>query len=425
MPATPASNTTTQAALLKELYTLPPVRVLNDKSWIHDNIAKEIAQLDFSGKYIRFPVTVQRELGGGSRADGGVLPVASAAVDVEAKALMQQHYYGLEWTELVEEVSKSQQGAFENVVSRKMKTVATDMAKGLNRQWYNPLIGAIESSLSTTSGASTVTVSTAAYPQYVRVGDTVDVVTLSTGVAVSNGTGRVVSAISSAGVITFGGTGDPGGNVSVTAGTHGLVITGNYGNEVVGLRGFADTARTLHNVNSSTYPSWDGNEFTVSGAVAGESAFEQLFDRVGERGRGDVDTFIGTRGIRRRLADEFASNRRYLNEMATSPKAGYRRIDLAVGGASAELVIDDDCPKGYAFAFKRDVLKLMQLTKPGFLEDGSGGARIELKDHTTAGQKVASYQAWYRYHVSMVCTDPALVGAIPDAADDTPSSVAA
>src|SRR5689334_14245503 len=108
MPATPASNTTTQAALLKELYTLPPVRVLNDKSWIHDNIAKEIAKLDFSGKYIRFPVTVQRELGGGSRGDGGVLPQASAAVDVEAKALMQQHYFGLEWTELVEEVSKNE-----------------------------------------------------------------------------------------------------------------------------------------------------------------------------------------------------------------------------------------------------------------------------------------------------------------------------
>jgi hypothetical protein len=424
MPANPTSNTTTQAALLKELYTLPPVRVLNDKSWIHDNIAKEAAKLDFSGKYIRFPVTVQRELGGGSRADGGILPQASAAVDVEARALMQQHYYGLEWTELVEEVSKSEQGAFENVVSRKMKTVATDMAKGLNRQWYNPLIGAVESSLATTSGASTVTTSTAKYPQYVRVGDTLDVVTLSTGVPVTNGTGRVVQSISAAGVITFGGTGDPGGNLSVTAGTHGLVITGNYGNEVVGLRGFGETGRTLHNINSSTYPSWDGNKFSVSGAVAGESALEQLYDRVGERGRGDVDTLIFTRGMRRRLADEFASQRRFLNENATNPKAGYRTISLTVGGASAEAVVDDDCPKGFAFAFKRDVLKLMQLTQPGFLE-ANGGARIELKDHTVAGQKVAAYQSWYRYHVSMVCTDPALVGMIPDAEDETPTTVAA
>jgi hypothetical protein len=395
--------------------------VLNDKSWIHDNIAKEAAKLDFSGKYIRFPVTVQRELGGGSRTDGGVLPQASAAVDVEARALMQNHYYALEWTEIVEEVSKNEAGAFENVVSRKMKTVATDMAKGLNRQWYNPLIGAVESGLATTSGASTVTTSTAKYPQYVRVGDTLDIVTLSTGAAVTNGTGRVVQSISSVGVITFGGTGDPGGNLAVTAGTHGLVITGNYGNEVVGLRGFGETGRTLHNVNSSTYPSWDGNKFNVSGAVAGESALEQLYDRVGERGRGDVDTFILTRGLRRRLADEFASQRRLLNEKATDIKAGYRTIELAVGGASAEAVVDDDCPKGFAFAFKRDVLKLMQLTKPGFMPSNDGqGARIELKDHTTAGQKVAAYQAWYRYHVSMVCTDPALVGMIPDAEDDEP-----
>jgi hypothetical protein len=420
MPANPTSNTTTQAALLKELYTLPPVRVLNDKSWLHDNVAKEIAKLDFSGKYIRFPVTVQRELGGGSRGDGGILPQASAAVDVEARALMQQHYYALEWTELIEEVSKNEAGSFENVVSRKMKTVATDMAKGLNRQWYNPLIGAVESSLATSSGASTVTTSTAKYPQYVRVGDTLDVVTLSTGVAVTNGTGRVVQSISAAGVITFGGTGDPGGNLAVTAGTHGLVITGNYGNEVVGLRGFAETGRTLHNINSSTYPGWDGTKLNVSGAIAGESSFEQLYDRVGERGRGDIDTFLTTRGIRRRLADEFASQRRYLNEKATDIKAGYRMIEVN----GTETVIDDDCPKGYVFALSRDVLKLMQLTKPGFLEDGNG-ARIELKDHTVAGQKVAAYQAWYRYHVSMVCTDPARVGMIPDCEDDTPSTVAA
>jgi len=414
------SNTTTYAADLKELYTLPPVRVLNDKSWIHNNIAKEIAKLDFSGKYIRFPVTVSRELGGGSRADGGVLPVSVAPVDVEARALMQQHYYALEWTEVLEEVSKNEAGAFESAVARKMKTVATDMAKGLNRQWYNPLIGAIETNLSTTT-ATTLTVATGKYPQYVRVGDQIDVVVLATGVPVTNGTNISVTGITSAGVIST----SAGGNLAVTAGTHGIVITGNYGNEVVGLRGFGETGRTLHNINSTTYPQWDGNKLNVSGAVAGESSFEQLYDRVGERGRGDVDTFIFTRGVRRRLADEFASQRRYLNEKATDIKAGYRMIDLSVGGASAEGVVDDDCPKGFSFAFKRDALKLMQLTQPGFLSSSEGSARIELKDHTVAGQKVAAYQAWYRYHVSMVCTDPGVVGMIPDAEDDAVSTVAA
>jgi hypothetical protein len=415
------SNTTTYAADLKELYTLPPVRVLNDKSWIHNNIAKEIAKMDFSGRYIRFAVQVARELGRGSRADGGVLPVSIAPVDQEARALMQQHYYALEWTEVLEEVSKNDEGAFESAVSRKMKNVAQDMAKELNRQWYNPLIGALEQNLATTT-ATTLTTSTAKFPQYVRVGDQIDVVVLATGTPVANGSNITVTAISAAGVIST----SAGGNLAVTAGTHGIVVTGNYGNEVVGLRGFGETGRTLHNINSSTYSQWDGNKFNVNGAVAGESAFEQLYDRVGERGRGDVDTFIFTRGGRRRLADEFASMRRYLNEMATDIKAGYKRVQIDVGGASAEGVVDDDCPKGFTFAFKRDVLKLMQLTSPGFLPDPSGnGARIELKDHTVAGQKVAAYQAWYRYHVSMVCTDPGLVGMIPDAEDDTPTTVAA
>src|SRR5688500_6816630 len=119
------SNTTTQGALLKELYTLPPVRVLNDKSLLHDKLTKEQATLDFSGKYVRWPVTVQRSLGRGSRGDGGILPTAIAEVDLEAKALAKFHYYALEWTEVLEEVTKGREGAFENAVSRKMKNIST------------------------------------------------------------------------------------------------------------------------------------------------------------------------------------------------------------------------------------------------------------------------------------------------------------
>jgi hypothetical protein len=399
------SNTTTQAALLKELYTLPPVRVLNDKSFLHDKLQKEQAQMDYSGKQVRFPVTVQRALGRGARLDGGELPVSIAEVDVEATATMAFNYYALEWTEALEEVSKSKEGSFENAVARKMKNVATDMAKELNRQWYNADGKGVLATSTTTTTSATQTVSSV---QYIHVGDVLD--QFPSGSDTATSTGKVVQSISDANsTVTF--------TTSVT-GTTGdrWVITGSLNSEIpAGLRAITAAGRTLHGINSSTYPMWDGENLSISSVVAGESYFEQLSDNIGENGRGDMDTYLTTRGIRRRLADEFASQRRYLNESSLNIKAGYRTLEVN----GHECVIDDDCPKGFVFGISRDALKLMQLTKPGFLESSeTNGAVIELKDSTTAGRKVAAWQAWYRYHVTMVCTDPGRTGRIPDAEDD-------
>jgi hypothetical protein len=390
MTAGPTTQTTA-GPLLKELYTLPPVRVLNDTSYLHDKLTKEQAVLDFGGKYARFPATLNRARGEGSRGDNGVLPVAVAEVIQDAKVFMKQNYFALEWTEAIEEASKGKDGAFESVVTMKMKNVAIDMAKGLNRQWYNPTNG-----------------------QYVRVGDQVDIVTTSTGVPVANGTNRAVTAISAVGLITFG---DGGGNVSVTAGTHSLVLTGNWGNEIDGLQHVTNVNRILHTIDSNTFTAWNGNDLPAGLAVAGESLFEQLYDLIGQRGRGDMDTYLTTRGVRRRLADEFASQRRYLNEKSVDIKAGYRTLEVN----GVETVIDDDAPKGFVFGVQRSALKVLQMTKPGFLESEAGnGAVIELKDNTVAGQKVAAWQAWYRYHCTLACTDPAVTGRISGADDDAP-----
>lgn len=411
------SNTTNFGSLLKELYTLPPVRALNDKSFLHDTLTKEQATLDHSGKYAVFPVTLIRNLGRGSRGDGGILPVAGSETIVSAQVPLKRVYYALEWTEAIEVASRNTEGAFENVVTMKMKNVATDMAKEINRQFFNTTGGIVATVNANGSNVATINVASV---QYVRVGDTLDIVTISNGTPVTNGTARVVTAVSrTANTITFSGS----ANLTVTSGTHGVVISGSYGNEVEGLRLITNTSRVLHNIDSSVagQNEWDGNAIDASGGsgtatIAGESLFEQLLDQVGSRGRGDLDTFITTRGIRRRLADEFASQRRYLDNKAQQLHLGYTLIEVA----GRECVIDDDCPKGFVFGMKRDSLKVMQGTQPGWLEsEAGGGARIELKDDTTAGQKVAAFQAWYRYHLALECSDPGTTGQIYNCLDET------
>jgi hypothetical protein len=410
------SNTTNFAGILKELYTLPPVRALNDKSFLHDKLTKEQATLDFSGKYATFPVTLQRNLGRGARGDGGVLPVAGSELIVSAQVPIKHNYYALEWTEAIEVASKNKEGAFESVVTMKMKNVATDMAKDVNRQLYNGGHGALATVKTAGTTVATVTVDTT---QYIRVGDVIDIVVASTGVPVTNGTSRTVSSIDkSTGVVTVSGT----ANLTTTT-SDIVVIAGNYGFEIDGLGLITGQDRTLHNIDSSTAGNeeWDGNVIDASGGsgtatVAGESLFEQLIDNVGERGRGDLDTFLTTRGVRRRLADEFASQRRYLDNKAQQLHLGYTSIEVA----GKECVIDDDCPKGKVFGLQRGALKVLQATTPGWLEtEAGGGPSITLKDDTTAGQKVSAWQAFYRYHLTLACQDPGLTGVITNCEDES------
>ena len=275
MATTDKSNT---GALLKELYALPPVRVLRDKSYLHDKLVKEVAELDFAGKYVRWPVTIQRNLGRGSRGDAGILPVAGTEVVKDATVFMKQHYQALEWSEAIEVASKNKAGAFENIVTLKMKTVAIDMAKEANRQHYNGATGSFATLTTNAAASAALVVDTA---QYFQVGDIIDI--FSAGVIVAAGTGVSVLSINKATK-----------TVTVSAAqtlTAANVVTfhlgGNFGNECEGLRVICAKDRILHGIDSSVagQDEWSGNVRPLASAVAGEASFELLKDDVGERQR--------------------------------------------------------------------------------------------------------------------------------------------
>lgn len=409
------TDLTTLAADLKELYTLPPQRLLNDKSFLHNKLTKEQAVMDASGKYTTWPNTIRRSLGRGSRGDSAILPDAIAEVVVSAQAPIKRHYHTLEWSDAIEQASKNKEGAFESVVTMKMRNLALDLAKDVNRQWYNGSLGQLGVVATGANSASQTLTSV----QYINVGDKIEIHS-ATGsatragtpcwIATKNKATKVITLVDSAGSAQVVNT--TTGDILAVAGS---VVAGspatNY--EVEGLRFICDTGRTLHNINSTTYPEWDGVKKTLTGQVAGESLFEQLYDDVGENGRGDIDLYLATRGERRRLVDEFASQRRWVNEKTTDIAAGFDSIE--VNGKPC--VIDDDCPKGEVFALSTETLKVLQMTEPGFVQSSEGNARIELKVNGD-GQHLAVYQAFYRYYMTLVCTDPARNGRITGAADD-------
>lgn len=205
--------------------------------------------------------------------------------------------------------------------------------------------------------------------------------------------------------------------------SYGVYLSGSYGNEMDGLRNIIKKERTLHEINSSTAGNefWNGRtqkvgESESSLSVAGETSFEKLADEVGFSGNGEVEVFLTTRGIRRRLADTYQSQKRYNDAQAVNVHGGYSAIMVN----EIPVIADDDCPRTYAFGLNKESFRWFQLGAPGWMEQGGGGI-FHLKDGTSAGTKVATWQAFFSWYAALGCVAPNRNGRLEFAEDDVPT----
>lgn len=400
----------TADAILKDLYVGPVVEQINQKTYMIDQIERDSDQIDFSGRRAIVPVHTDRNRGRGSTGDNANLPVAGAQEWQDAIIPIRYHYQGMELTDPAIEAAKSNEGAFVNLLEAETKGVAQDMKKDINRQVYGVGTGLL-AGVRANSTATTVEVDQGI--QYIGVGDPVDVLVQATG-AVTNGVAGTTVTARSANSATP--------NITIadalagTAGTtYGVYLTGSYGNEMDGLRNIIDASRTLHSINSASAGNefWNGQELDVNNNIATESVFEQLSDQVGANGNGEVQAWVTTRGIRRRLADTYQSQKRFNDAQAVRIHGGYTAIMVN----EMPVVFDDDAPKGFAFGINRDSLRWFELQGPGWLEQKDGGV-FHLKDSSTAGRKMNVWQAWFRWYAALGCVAPNRNGKLYNCADD-------
>ena len=400
-------------AALKEFYVGPVVEQLNHKTWMLDRVERDSDHIDHTGRRAIVPLHTSRNRGRGSRGDNSSLPTPGKQGYADAIIPIRYHYYGREITDPAIEASTSNEGAFVNLLKGETQGLAKDMKKDINRQVYGTGDGLL-ASVRSNSTSTTVLVDSV---QYLFVGDPVDVLVKTTGAA----TAGVQSALITAKDNTSGSetiTIDTA--LAGTAGTtYGVYIAGSRNNEMDGLRNIAGTtSRTLHGIDSTSNSYWNPTVVNASSAIAGESLFEQLADAVGEVGDGEVDTFITTRGVRRRLADTYVSQKRFNDAQAVNIHGGYTAIFVN----EIPVIADTDCPKGWAFAIPTSKFKWFEQTKPGWLEQQNSSI-FHLKDGSTAGTKQNVWQAWFRWYSALGCVVPNETGAIYGAQDDVPTSL--
>jgi hypothetical protein len=192
---------------------------------------------------------------------------------------------------------------------------------------------------------------------------------------------------------------------------------GAYGSEMDGLRNITAKSRTLHGINSATSGNefWNGSERDAATAVAGEGLFEQLADDIGANGEGDVEVFLTTRGIRRRLADTYQSTKRFNDARAVEIHGGYTAIFVN----EIPVVIDDDVPKTWAFGLRKDAFAWFELAAPDWLSDPKTGLVWHLAMGSTLGKRRLAWNAWMRWYAALGSLAPNRTGRIINAADDS------
>jgi hypothetical protein len=407
----------TADAVLKDLYVGPIIEQINYKTYMLDQIDRDSDHVDFTGRRAIVPLHTLGNRKRGSIPDGGTLPTPGTQSYADAIIGIKYHAQGLALTDMAIKQAGKNEGAFVNLLDEETKRLAQDFKKDINRQVYGDGTGLLATVTAGGAGVATVTVDST---QYLQVGDPIDVLVRATGAAfhASSLNLTILSIDRTTRVVTFTSV-----ITGTTDNTLGLYIAGNsFGSggaiasyEMDGLRNITATTGTLHGINRATA----GNEYfrgkrqAASGAVAGESLFAQLADDIGAGGLGDVDVFLTTRGIRRRLANTYQSQKRFNDAKAVDIHAGYTAIFVN----EIPVIADDDVPKGWVFALQKDAFKWFEVEKPDWLRSEDGTV-WQMGVSTTGSGRRTTWEAWWVWYAALGSMAPNRTGAIPDAQDD-------
>lgn len=410
-------------AILKDLYVGPIIKQLNYKTYMLDQVKRDSNSLDHTGRRAIWPLQRNRNRGRGSRGDAGILPVAGIEEDVDAIIPIRYHYWAIEVSDAAIEASRSNEGAFVRILERETKAVPQNAKKDLNHQLFG--VGGGVRAMVSAAEAIGQTVLSVDSIQYLYIGDTVDVRKVSDGTLAGTGVITTRDPTPGAQTITL--------SAALTAAadnTYGVYLSGSRNNEIDTMRALsATTGNTFHGINRASAGNaiFDPKVIPLATApataLAVEDNFERLADAVGSTGQGEVETFVTSRGIRRRLANQYQSQKRFNDARAVQVHGGYTAIMVN----EIPVVFDDDCPKGFVFAFDRDAYRWFEQSSPKWLEQD--GQVLHLKDASTAGagtvtgEKQAVWQGWFKWYSNFACIAPNRTGALTQCQDDAPGSL--
>lgn len=363
---------TTINALLKDFYLEGVQSQLNNEVLLAQLLDLDSENLE--GLRAVVALNSSRSGGVGSRAEGGTLPTAGNQGFARATYDLAYHYGRGSVTGPAIAKTKSNAGAFLQVIKGELEGLKNDLAIDFARQAYGNGDAKV-ATCGVTSASTTVVLanSEAIDKGFLYVGMVIDIGTLANPVSVASA--RTVTDVNSAAATIV-----ISGAAVTTAGTDFIFRSGNaaassVNHEMNGLQQMLATAANTYggiNAASAGNAYWDNLRNNLAGAIT-LSALLSGWNAVRQNGAvgGNDYVAITTPGIVRRLFEtgDFKSNVRFVN--SEDMKGGFEMVSFNAGSGSIKLMADRHAPWGKVFIINKANVKLFSPGDWDFLdEDG-------------------------------------------------------
>lgn len=329
-------------ALLKEVYEDRLVSQLQDEAIGYKRLEKtsDGVTSKVGGKFVDFPIVVQRNQGISYRAEGEQLGNPGRSGYAEVNVGLKYGYGRLQVTGQLIELADGNPKSFANALDKEMSLLKDAIGKDQSRIFYGDATGYISGLTANAAASATLAVEDT---YWFEVGMEVDVRAIAGGAAVASGTGVSISAIDSAAkTITISAA------ITATAGTHAIYRAGNFASgtarEPEGLKSIVKNTGVLYGVDPATVDKWRSVVTAVNGSI-NESQMVRMVDDIRVNG-GSTSLILTTLGVRRAYNTLLQQQRTFVSTKMF--EGGLAGLAFTYGGKEIALVEDPDLRPDYA-----------------------------------------------------------------------------
>ena len=287
---------------LKDFYLEGLRYQLNDKTSIF------LAQLErdtksVEGKQIVMALRYGRVGGVGNRADDGTLPTPNARKTKQAKWETKNIFCRFQITDKTIKASRSNLGAFANLLETEISDCETDVKQDLSRQCIGDGTGVL-ATITSTKSTLTAPLDTAMYlaeGMLVDIWDTDPGVWLNEGVEIT-----AVDDTEGANTATFSAIG-------TCASGDLLYVAGNKNLELTGLKAVFEAA-TIYGITRSAFPVTYARRTNIAGEIS-EVKIQKAIDDSERRAGGKINYLMCSFGVKRAYQNLLTAQKQIVNQL--------------------------------------------------------------------------------------------------------------
>lgn len=340
---------------------------------------------EVGGKYVAFPLRVQRNHGVGARNESEALPIPRTQRYVQARVKLAYLYGAIELTGQIFELADKDFQAFASALDEEVEGVQQTLSKDTNRQVY----GTSKGVMSTATAIGTVTTFVTTDYKFLEQGMFVDIFTNADAVRVADATITDVAIAAGVATVTF----TPAAGAATAVGDY-VTRDNNRDKEMTGFGNIISNTGILHNVDAAVERVWASQVNGNAGVnrPVSEGLMIGTMDDIKSKGGGTPTVIFSNLGVRRAYFNLLVQQRRFTNTVKFD--GGFSGLAFTTEDGDIPFVTDIDAPNNQMIFVNEKQIKQYETGDWSWMNrDGSRWQRVI----TSAGSFDAYSATLFKY----------------------------